>query len=90
MGAAYSGYTETVQVLLDGGANVGAQQDRGWTSLMFAADQGQAEVVRVLLAEGPKSMPKIRMGGPLRCGPPIAATLKSCNYWGPAPGNEPS
>jgi len=83
MGAAYSGYTETVQVLLDGGANVGAQQDRGWTSLMFAADQGQAEVVRVLLAEGPKSMPKIRMGGP-----PIAATLKSCNYWGPAPGNE--
>ena len=52
MGAAYSGYTETVQVLLDGGANVGAQQDRGWTSLMFAADQGQAEAVRALLAEG--------------------------------------
>lgn len=46
-------FVETVQLLLESGANPhDADQHEGWTALMFAAGEGQLEVVQVLLDHG--------------------------------------
>lgn len=48
--AAASGSTETVQALLQGGADVNAAQHGGWTALQAAAKHNNLEMGRVLLA----------------------------------------
>lgn len=47
-------FVETVELLLDHGANANAVDLGGesWTALMFAAGEGQTAVVRALLAAG--------------------------------------
>ena len=51
--ASRSGVVEAVEVLLDGGADVNtAETERGTTALMQAADQGHADVMAVLIANG--------------------------------------
>ncbi len=51
--AASGPFPETVQVLLDAGANVNlADQTEGFTALMTAAAEGQLEVVKLLMAHG--------------------------------------
>jgi ankyrin repeat protein len=39
-----------VRQLLDKGANVNAQNNKGWTALMFAVSMGDEDTMRVLLA----------------------------------------
>ena len=48
----YTGNPKAVQLLLERGAEVNAQQFRGQTALMWAAAEGHAEVVKLLLASG--------------------------------------
>jgi ankyrin repeat protein len=43
---------EVVQLLVDAGAPVNAQQDKGWTPLHEAVRQGNEAMVRLLLAHG--------------------------------------
>jgi len=46
-------FAETVQLLIDAGANVNAADGQeNWTPLMFAAAEGQADVVKILLKHG--------------------------------------
>ena len=46
-------FAETVQLLIDAGANVNAADaQENWTPLMFAAAEGQADVVKILLKHG--------------------------------------
>ena len=47
--AALGGDAETVQALLDAGADVNAKNSDGWTALMQAASGGDAETVQALL-----------------------------------------
>ena len=46
--AAMSGHTETVQVLLDAGADGNAKDNGGGTALMYAAAEGHVDVEQVL------------------------------------------
>lgn len=50
--AAYSGYPEVVQLLLDQGANLSYVDKDGRIPLYSAAEGGYAEVVQVLLDKG--------------------------------------
>jgi len=51
--ASRSGVVEAVEILLDAGADPNAAEDeRGTTALMQAADQGHADVARVLIEHG--------------------------------------
>ena len=52
MHAAQDGHEQVARVLLEAGAVVGAQENAGWTALMFAAQNGHEQVVRVLLEAG--------------------------------------
>ncbi len=50
--AAYNGYTEAVQYLLDHGAKVDNVDDSGSTALLYASLYGKTEVVKLLLNKG--------------------------------------
>jgi ankyrin repeat protein len=52
MMAAYNGHTETVKLLLDRGAKVGAIDLMGRTALMYAASGPFAATVKLLIARG--------------------------------------
>ncbi len=53
MYAAAGPYSQTVQLLLERGADLNIRgKEEGWTALMFAAAEGQTNVIRVLLAHG--------------------------------------
>src|SRR5690349_8077431 len=52
MVAAMAGRTNVVSALVQAGAEVNAQNDKGRTALMFAAWQGESETVRTLIASG--------------------------------------
>ena len=47
--AAAHGHTDTVQALLDAGADVNAKDVTGWTALHAAAFKGDPEIVQLLL-----------------------------------------
>jgi uncharacterized protein len=49
---AQTGHPAAVQVLLDHGADLNAQQVHGQTALMWGAEQGHTDVVKLLLARG--------------------------------------
>lgn len=50
--AAYSGYQDTVQLLLDTGAQVNLQDREGITALHWAASAGHINIVNLLLNSG--------------------------------------
>ena len=50
--AAFRGYTEIVEVLLQNQANVNAKANNGLTALMAAAFYGHIDTVQVLLQNG--------------------------------------
>ena len=52
MAAALHGYTETVRLLLDAGADLEARNVYGFTPLLYAAGNGHTEAVRLLLDAG--------------------------------------
>ncbi|MDR4494861.1 MAG: ankyrin repeat domain-containing protein [Nitrospirales bacterium] len=52
MVAAAFGHVDTVQTLLDAGADVNAQDLTGWTPLHAAAFKGNMTIVRLLLEKG--------------------------------------
>src|SRR5262249_22045458 len=53
MTAARAGRTDAVKVLIESGANVnGKEATRGQTALMWAAAEGHAEIIRLLVQHG--------------------------------------
>jgi len=50
--AAWRGHGEVVELLVDKGANLDAQDKLGWTALQRAADNGHGEVVKLLVEKG--------------------------------------
>lgn len=53
--AASTGDVDLVQVLLDSGATIDAQDAEGRTALHFACDRGHTEAVRVLVSRGART-----------------------------------
>ena len=47
--AAMQGHVETVQLLLDAGADTNAQDDGGWTALQYARILGHAKTAKLIL-----------------------------------------
>jgi ankyrin repeat protein len=62
MNAAQSGDAQTVRVLLDGGAEVNAATECGWTPLLFAAASGDEQRVWLLLEAGADSSCRTQVG----------------------------
>lgn len=52
MDAAKNGHVYIAQMLLDAGADVNAEDQNGGTALMRAADNGYADIVRILTEAG--------------------------------------
>ena len=46
------GHTETVEMLMEKGADVNARNNDGWTALMMASNDGQTETVALLVEKG--------------------------------------
>ena len=46
------GIANSIQALIDAGANCNATDEDGWTPLHYAAERGEAECIAVLLAAG--------------------------------------
>ena len=53
--AAEKGRTACVEAMLEGGADVNAKDDDGWTALHFAAGDGTPELIKLLLSKGLKA-----------------------------------
>ena len=60
MEATVEGYTDSVKVLLDSGADVNAKDEGGWTALFWAAFAQRRAVVRLLLEKGADANAKNR------------------------------
>jgi ankyrin repeat protein len=60
--AAYYNKKEMVELLLERGALIDAQDNGGWTALMQAADNGNQEILEVLLSHGASIHPVNCMG----------------------------
>ena len=52
MSAAFEGEADTVQALVDAGANVSLSNENGWTALLSASACGHVEAVKALLRAG--------------------------------------
>jgi ankyrin repeat protein len=52
MWAAHEGHTDIMQVLLDKGVQINAQQQDGCTALWYSAQQDKLEAVKILIAHG--------------------------------------
>jgi hypothetical protein len=52
MWAAAEGHAETIELLLEAGAQVNARSNTGWTAMLFAAREGKIPAVKALLAGG--------------------------------------
>ena len=52
MYASRGGHAETVNALLEAGADVNARHNDGWNALAFAALEGHTEIVNALLKAG--------------------------------------
>ena len=50
--ASIKGNVEDAKSLLENGANVNAQDDKGWTPLMFAAKSQNVELAKLLMENG--------------------------------------
>eukprot|EP01042_Synura_sphagnicola_P029165 gene29165-37629_t len=50
--ASCNGHPDTVQFLLENGADVDTRDKKGWSALTFACSYGHEEVVTLLLARG--------------------------------------
>jgi ankyrin repeat protein len=50
--AAYGGYNEIAEILINNGADVNAKDRNGWTALMWAAGRGCTEIVEMLIDNG--------------------------------------
>jgi ankyrin repeat protein len=57
--AAHRGHAEAVKLLLEAGADVSQQSDSGWTALSYAAQQGQVDVVYLLVSTRKKEMEQL-------------------------------
>jgi len=57
MYAALAGRSDNVKVLLEAGARIDDQDDKGNTALSFARQQGHQEVAQLLIAAGAKPLP---------------------------------
>lgn len=53
--ASIKGNVEDAKSLLENGANVNAQDDKGWTPLMFAAKSQNVELTKLLMENGADS-----------------------------------
>jgi ankyrin repeat protein len=62
MEAAWNGQEETVQLLLDLGANINAVDDHGMTTLIRAAKCGHEKLVKILLSRGADATVKDKTG----------------------------
>lgn len=60
--AAKNGYGSTVQLLLDWGAEIGAENHEGVTALYWAANNGHAATVELLLKNGANCKPRDKVG----------------------------
>ena len=52
MEASNKGYTETLNLLIDNGADVELQDDNKMTALMIASNSGHIEIVKMLIKKG--------------------------------------
>jgi ankyrin repeat protein len=60
--ATVGGHQETVEALIQAGADVGARTDTGWTALIGASSLGHSGIVRVLLEAGADVNAKNELG----------------------------
>ncbi|KAI1110199.1 ankyrin repeat-containing domain protein [Nemania sp. NC0429] len=52
--AAQSGHAEVIELLADAGSDINSLDDRGYTPLMFAAEEGHSDSIRALLKFRPE------------------------------------
>jgi ankyrin repeat protein len=71
--ASFSGYLGIVRELIPQGVNINAQENGGWTALMYAAAKGNLDIFQVLLAAGADVNLKERSG---------ETALSKAAYWG--------
>ena len=50
--AAYRGYEDIVQLLVDIDANIDARDEFGWTPIMYAVTGGRTNIIKVLVSKG--------------------------------------
>jgi ankyrin repeat protein len=54
--ATHCGTVEVVRVLLEQGANVGEEDDKGRTSFQLASEKGEKEIMKLLSEHGIKGV----------------------------------
>jgi ankyrin repeat protein len=71
--ASFAGYLGIVRELIPQGVNINAQENGGWTALMYAAAKGNLDIFQILLAAGADVNIKEHSG---------ATALSESAYWG--------